>query len=72
MKAFITQRMDRSEELHSKLKLAESELAIAPKVVDERVESLRKVEEERKTVNAEARQLGDEENAAEAKCKKTE
>ncbi|RVW53625.1 hypothetical protein CK203_068990 [Vitis vinifera] len=55
MKAFITQRMDRSEELHSKLKLAESELAIARKVVDERVESLRKVEEEKETVNAEAR-----------------
>ncbi|KAL6340253.1 hypothetical protein AAG906_040689 [Vitis piasezkii] len=66
------ERMDRSEELHSKLKLAESELAIARKVVDERAESLRKVEEERETVNAEARRLGDEENAAEAKCKKTE
>ena len=72
MKAFITQRMDRSEELHSKLKLAESELAIARKVVDERAESLRKVEKERETVNAEARRLGDEENVAEAKCKKTE
>lgn len=72
MKAFITQRMDRSEELHSKLKLAESKLAIARKVVDERAESLRKVEEERETVNAEARRLGDEENAAQAKCKKTE
>ena len=71
MRAIITQQMDNSEELHSKLKLAESELVAARKALDEVVESLRMTEGERKATNAEARQLREKGKMVEAKCKET-
>lgn len=54
MRVFITQQMDNSEELHSKPKLAESELTTTQKTVDEGAKSLRKVEGEGEVVNAKA------------------
>ena len=72
MRAFITQQMDDSKELRSKLKLVESELAAAQKTIDKVAESLRTVEGERETTNAEARQLREEGKTDEAQCKKTE
>lgn len=54
MRAFLAQQMDRSEELRSKLERAESDAA-AWKVAADGVKLLRKVEDERKAANAEAR-----------------
>lgn len=71
MRAFITQQIDNSEELCSKLKLAENELVAARKAIDEVVESLRMTEMEREATNAEASQLREEGKATEAKCKET-
>lgn len=45
MRAYIAHNMDESEELPSKLKSIESELATAWKVVDEGVRLLKKAEE---------------------------
>lgn len=66
MRVFITQQMDNSEELHSKLKLAESELATTQKTVDEGANSLRKAEGEGEVVNAEAPRLKEKWEAVEA------
>lgn len=66
MRAFITQQMDNSEELHSKLKLAENELATFQKTIDEGAKSLRKAEGEGEVVNAEAPRLRKEWEAVEA------
>ena len=71
MRAIITQQMDNSEELRSKLKLAESELVAAWKALDEVVMSLRMTEGERKATNSEARQLRKKGKTVEAKCKET-
>lgn len=66
MRVFITQQMDNNEELHSKLKLVESELATTQKTVDEGAKSLRKAEEEGEVVNAKAPRLKEEWEAVEA------
>lgn len=47
MRVYIAYSMDESEELRSKLKSMESELAVAWKVADEGVGFLRKAEEEK-------------------------
>lgn len=67
MRAYIAHHMDSSEDLRSKLKLAESELAANRKVVDEGVGLLRKVEEARETAEIEACQLRKEGEAMDAK-----
>lgn len=66
MRVFITQQMDNNEELHSKLKLAESELATSRKTIDEGAKSSRKAEGEGKVVNAKAPQLKEEWEMVEA------
>lgn len=58
--------MDNSEELHSKLKLAESKLATSRKTVDEGAKSPGKVEGEGKVVNVEAPRLKEEWDMVEA------
>lgn len=65
-RVFITQKMDNSEELHSKPKLAESELATTQKTIDEGAKSLRKTEGEGEVVNTEAPRLKEEWEAVEA------
>lgn len=55
MRSYIAHNMDRSEELCSKLKSVEGELAAAQKVAGEEAELLRKAEEEREAAEAEAR-----------------
>ena len=53
MKAYIDHHMDDSEDLRSKLKVAESELAIARKDADEGVKLLRNTEKARDTTKVE-------------------
>lgn len=67
MRAYIAHHMDSSEDLRSKLKLAESELAVDRKVANEGVRLLRKVEEARKLAETEACQLRKEGEAMDAK-----
>lgn len=67
MRAYIAHHMDSSEDLCSKLKLAESELATDRKVVDEGVGLLRKVEEARESAETKACQLRKEGEAMDAK-----
>lgn len=67
MRAYIAHHMDSSEDLCSKLKLAESELAVDRKVADEGIWLLRKVEEAREAAETEACQVRKEEEAMDAK-----
>lgn len=67
MRAYIAHHMDSSEDLRSKMKLAESELAADRKVADEGVGLLRKVKEAREAAETEACQLRKEEEAMDAK-----
>ena len=53
MKVYIDHHMDDSEDLCSKLKVAESELAIARKDADEGVKLLRNTEKARDTTKVE-------------------
>lgn len=66
MRMYIAQYMDNNEELRSKLKMIQGELAAAVKGA----ELQRKVEEEKKATNAEACRLKEEGEAVKAKCKK--
>ena len=72
MRAYVAHHMDDSEDLWSKLKLAESELAAARKVADKGAGLLKKSEEVRKAVEAKARRLKKEEEVMDAKCKMAE
>lgn len=72
MRAYIAHIMDDSEELHSKLKSIEDELAATRKAVDEGARLLRKTEEERETTEAEAHRLKRERDELEAKHKEVE
>lgn len=70
MRTYIAQNMDNNEELHSKLKSVEGELAAARTTSVKGTELLRKTEEEKEATNVEARQLREERETEKAKCKK--
>lgn len=72
MRTYIAHNMGNIEELRAKLKSIEGELAIAWKMTDEGVRLLRKVEEGKKAVEAEARWLAKKRKMMEASKKKAE
>lgn len=71
MRAYIAHNMNDNEELHAKLKAVEGELAAVGKIIDEGVGLLKKAEEGKGAVKAEARRLVEKE-VIEARHKKVE
>ncbi|KAL6348494.1 hypothetical protein AAG906_009954 [Vitis piasezkii] len=71
MRAYIAHNMNDNEELHAKLKAIEGELAAAGKIIDEGVGLLKKVEEGKGAIKAEALRLVEKE-VIEARHKKVE
>lgn len=69
MRAYIVHNMDDSEKVRSKLKSVEGELVVARKAADKRVRLLRKVEEEKETVEAKALRLKEKREKMETKHK---
>lgn len=72
MRTFISHRMSDSEELSAKFEHMETDLVVSQKVVVERVEALKLVEEEKASVHVETNKLRNEGRNAEAKRKETE
>lgn len=72
MRAYIAHNMDGNEELRVGLEAADGELAVAQKVIDEGVKLLKKTENVKETVKAEARRLVKERDGMETDKKKVE
>lgn len=72
MRTYIAHNMGNSEELCAKLKSIEGELVAAWKMTNEGVRLLRKAEEGKKAVEAEARWLAEKRKMMEASKKKAE
>ena len=72
MRTYIAHNMNNSDELCTKLKSIQGELAATRKDVDEGVELLIKEEEEREVAEVKAHQMNEEKEAMEAKHKKVE
>lgn len=72
MRTYIAHNMGNSEELRAKLKSIEGKFVAAWKMTDEGVRLLRKVEEGKKAVEAEARWLAEKRKMMEASKKKAE
>lgn len=70
MRTYIAHNMNNSDELCTKLKSIQGELAATRKDVDEGVELLIKEEEEREVAEVKAHQMNEEKEAMEAKHKK--
>lgn len=71
MRAFITQRVNDTQKLRTKLEQVENDLAMAQKAAIDGAEALKMVEEEKEAVRVEVEQLREEEKTAEAKHQKT-
>lgn len=72
MLVFLTWQIDNSEELHTQLVRVKSELA-AVRIVDADMEKMMKeLREEVQMTKVEARRMGEEKDAIDAKCKDTE
>lgn len=72
MRAFITQLVSGSKELYARLEWVESDFVAAQKVVADRVEALKLVEEEKEAICAKSEWLKKEGKAAEAEHKEAE
>lgn len=72
MRTYIAHNMGNSEELCAKLKSIEGKLAAAWKMTNEGVRLLKKAEEGKKAVEAEARWLAEKRKMMEARKKKAE
>lgn len=72
MRAFISHRLDGSEELRVKLERVEADLAAAQKAVADGAEALKLVEKENGAIHAKADRLKEKEKAMEAKFKGAE
>lgn len=70
MRAYIAHNMYDKEEIRAKLKAIEGKLVAAWKIADERVGLMRKVEEEKEAIEAEARRMAEEREVMEARHKK--
>lgn len=72
MRAYIAHNMDGKEELQVGLEAADGELAVAQKVIDEGVKLLKKTENVKEAVKAEARRLVKEKDGMKTDKKKVE
>lgn len=72
MKAFVFHRMDDEEDLHLRLEQSETDLAAARKAVVERVEALKRSQEERGTLRVELEKANKREEALETKLEEIE
>lgn len=69
MRTFFTQRLGGNKELCTKLKWAESDLAVAQKAVGDGAKVLKEANEEIKVAKSEACRMKEEREAIDAKCK---
>lgn len=72
MRVFLTQRLDDDEKLHTQLERVETELVAAQKAITDGERLLKEKDEEIEVAKAEARWMGEEKEAAKAKCKDAE
>lgn len=72
MRAFISHRLDSTEELRVKLEQVEADLAAAQKAVADGAETLKLVERENGAIHAKADRLKEKEETMEAKFKGAE
>lgn len=69
MRSFISHRLDGGEELRLRLKQSETDLAAVRKAVVEKVEALKKAEEDRETFQIELEEMRKREETLGAKLK---
>lgn len=69
IRAFISHLLDGGEELYLRLKQSETDLAAVPKVIAEKAEAPKKVEEERETFRIELEGMRKREKTLRAKLK---
>lgn len=72
MLTFLTQRIDNDEELHAQFVRVESEPTAARKATVDGKKLLKETEEEKQVAKVEARQMREEKEIVEAKCRNAE
>lgn len=72
MQVFLTRQIDNNEELRTQLRRVESELASVRIVTADAEKTLKELQEGMEVAKVEARRMGEEKEAIEAKCKVAE